>query len=152
MQDTKLLTPSGKKKLESELLELKERISAVVQKIKDAKELGDLSENAEYHIAKEEQAILASRIMEIEALLKRAVLVNPTTSNSKVALGSKIKVKTDGEVYEYEIVGMNEADPLNGKISINSPLGAGLLGAKKGDTIEVNIPAGKVKYKVVEIL
>ena len=119
---TKLLTPVGKKKLEAELLEIKKKRFGVAQKIKEAKELGDLSENAEYHAAKEEQGIIESRITEIEMLLRSATLVKPSSSRSRVGVGSKVKIKSEDGVFEYEIVGTSEADPGEGKISANSPL------------------------------
>ncbi len=147
----KLLTPLGVKKLGAELDRLKIKRAEVVQKIKDAKELGDLSENAEYHAAKEEQGLIEARINEVESLLKVATVVKPTTSKSKVALGSNITIKSANGLIEYEIVGMNEADPAQGKISANSPLGSAFLGAKKNDIIHVNVPAGKLKFTIVDI-
>ena len=147
----KILTPQGIKMLEEELVKLKIKRSEVVVKIKDAKELGDLSENAEYHAAKEEQGLIEARVNEIESLLKVATVIKPTSSKSIINLGSKLKVKSDSGAAEYEIVGMNEADPSNGKISANSPLGEALLGRKKGDTVEFKAPAGLMKFKVLEI-
>jgi transcription elongation factor GreA len=146
-----LLTPNGKQKLEEELKKLQQKRVQVALKIKDAKELGDLSENAEYHAAKEEQGFMEARILEIEFLLKSATLVKPSSSKFKVVLGSKIKVKSAGQIFEYEIVGLNEADPASGKISASSPLGAAFMGAKAGDEVEVDVPAGKMKFKIVEI-
>lgn len=151
MADTKFITPAGKQKLEEELAKLKQKRVNVALKIKDAKELGDLSENAEYHAAKEEQGFVESRILEIESLLKSATVVKPTSSKSKVSIGSKIVVQCNGEVLDYEIVGMNESDPATGKISAQSPLGAGFMGTKKGDTITVTVPAGKMLCTVIEI-
>lgn len=150
--DTKFLTPTGKQKLEEELNALKKRRVLVAQKIKDATELGDLSENAEYHAAKEEQGLIESRILEIESLLKSATVVQPTGSKTRVSIGSKIAVRSeDGDILMYEIVGMNEADPEGGKISAHSPIGAAFLGAKKGDEIEVAVPAGKIKFVIQDI-
>lgn len=151
--DNKFITPTGKQKLEEELDALKKRRVLVAQKIKDAKELGDLSENAEYHAAKEEQGLVESRILEIESLLKSATVVQPTGSKTRVSIGSKITVRSeeDGNTLRYEIVGMNEADPELGKISAHSPIGAAFLGAKKGDAIEVTVPAGKIKFTIQDI-
>ncbi|HBH46741.1 MAG: transcription elongation factor GreA [Candidatus Jacksonbacteria bacterium RIFOXYC2_FULL_44_29] len=149
--DQKLLTPAGFKKLEAELIKLKIKRSLVVEKIKDAKELGDLSENAEYHAAKEEQGFIEARINEIESLMKVATIVKPTTSKTNVNLGSKIKVKSDVETFEYEIVGMNEADPSAGKISSISPLGEAFLGRKMNDEVTVNVPSGRIKFKILDI-
>ena len=148
---TKLLTPVGKKKLEAELLEIKKKRFGVAQKIKEAKELGDLSENAEYHAAKEEQGIIESRITEIEMLLRSATLVKPSSSRSRVGVGSKVKIKSEDGVFEYEIVGTSEADPGEGKISANSPLGAAFLGGKKFDIVNVQVPAGKMKFEILDI-
>lgn len=150
--DNKFITPTGKQKLEEELDQLKKRRVLVAQKIKDAKELGDLSENAEYHAAKEEQGLVESRIIEIESLLKSATVVQPTGSKTRISIGSRITVLSgDGEILQYEIVGMNEADPKYGKISARSPIGAAFLGAKKGDVIEITVPAGKMKFTVQNI-
>lgn len=150
--DTKFLTPTGKQKLGEELDELKKRRVLVAQKIKDAKELGDLSENAEYHAAKEEQGLIESRIVNIESLLKSATIVQPTGSKTRVSIGSKITALSEiGEAVSYEIVGMSEADPEKGKISAHSPIGAAFLGAKKGDVIDVTVPAGKIKFTVQDI-
>jgi transcription elongation factor GreA len=148
---TKLLTPVGKKKLEDELEGLKKKRIVIAQKIKEAKELGDLSENAEYHAAKEEQGAVESRVNEIESLLRSATLVKPTSSKSRISVGSKIKVKSDGEMFDYEIVGTNEADPGEGKISANSPLGAAFLGKKKSDSVVVNVPMGKLQFEIIDI-
>ena len=140
-----------KQKLELELADLKKKRVEIAIKIKDAKELGDLSENAEYHAAKEEQGFVESRIAQAEGLLKSATMVTPTTSTTKVSIGSKITVFGNDEKAEYEIVGMNEADPSSGKISAESPLGRAFLNAKKGDEIEVTVPAGKMKFVIREI-
>ena len=151
MPDIKFITPVGKKKLEEELEKLKQKRVGVSLKIKDAKEIGDLSENAEYHAAKEEQGLIESRILEIESLLKSATIVKPTSSKSKVSIGSKVIVQCKDQTFTYEIVGMNESDPESGKISAQSPLGASFLGAKKGDVVAVNTPSGKMNFTLVEI-
>lgn len=147
----KLLTPVGMKKLEEELASLKKKRVEIAHKIKDAKELGDLSENAEYHAAKEEQGFIEARIAEIDSTIKSATIVKPTSSKSKVTIGSKITVRSQSVNADYEIVGMNEADPALGKISANSPLGEAFMGAKKGDVVEVHAPVGKMKYTIVDI-
>lgn len=146
-----ILTPQGKEKLEQQLADLKLKRIEVANKIKDAKELGDLSENAEYHAAKEEQGMVEAKILEITSLLKNAKIIKPSSSKTKVVLGSKIKVKSDSDTFDFEIVGMSESDPSLGLISASSPLGSAFLDAKKGEVIEVNVPAGRVKYKIVEI-
>lgn len=147
----KLLTPRGKQKLEAELEELKKKRVQVASKIKDAKELGDISENAEYHAAKEEQGFIESRILELITLLKTATIVKPRSSKAKICIGSKIKVKIGIEEFTYEIVGANEADPSRGKISAESPLGAAFLNRKKGEEVDVQVPVGKRRFKILDI-
>jgi len=146
-----ILSQKGKQKLKKELINLKDKRVEVAQKIKDAKEMGDLSENAEYHAAKEEQGFIESRIIEIESLLKSAKVLKPNKTKNQVGLGNKIKVKSKLGIQEYEIVGMNEADPVQGKISPNSPLGKAFFGAKINQEVEVNAPAGKTKFKIISI-
>ena len=149
-----LLTASGAKKLEDELKELKEvRLIEVAQKIKDARAQGDLSENAEFDAAKDEQAAIAARILEIEATLKNSELVSESGDVSRVFVGAKVTVKDVEEDDEFDIVivGSSEADSMGGKVSNESPLGAALLGAKVGKTVIVDAPAGKLKYKIINI-
>ena len=152
MDNNKFITPTGKQKLEEELTLLKNRRVLVAQKIKDAKELGDLSENAEYHAAKEEQGFVESRIADIQAILKSATMVKPTASKTKVTVGSRIRVASRNGTQEFEIVGSNEANPDSGKISAESPLGSAFLNAKKGDEIEVLVPSGRITFKIEDIM
>lgn len=148
----KVLTPEGLAKLQQELLELKEiKRPATAERIKLAKEFGDLSENAEYHEAKEEQGFIEGRIMELEQLIKTAQVVTPRTSKDIVGVGSRVQVEKDDQVLEFFIVGSTEADPINRKISLESPLGQALLDHKIGEEVEVSLPASKVKYKIVGI-
>ena len=151
--DEKILTEKGYQKLIEELKHLKEKaLPEVAERIAEAKELGDLSENAEYQDAKDEQGLIAKRILEIEEILRNAkVLSTKEVDREKVEVGNKVIIESDGKQFEYEIVGMNEADPAQGKISNESPLGQALLGRKKGEEIELDLPKGKVLYKIVDI-
>jgi transcription elongation factor GreA len=148
-----MYTEEGLKKLQFELEERKGKMRhAIAETIKEAKEQGDLSENAEYSEAKHQQNENESRIAELEALLKDAVLAD--TKNGKgsvIGMGSKLSVKLGHKELAFEIVGSNEADPAHGKISNESPLGKEFMGKKKGDKIEIVVPAGKAKYEVLEV-
>ena len=146
------LTKEGLEKLKSELKHLKTvKRKEISLRIQEAKELGDLSENAECAEAKTEQAFIEGRIIEIENTLKNAVVITEDKSKSEVRVGSSFKVKTDSAEMTFTIVGSNEANPSVGLISNESPLGQALLGHKIGDTVEVIAPAGVVKYKIIEI-
>lgn len=153
----KLLTREGLKKYEDELEELKfVKRKEISQKIKEAREQGDLSENAEYDAAKDEQRDVEARIEELEKLLKNVQVVDVEQVDGKivrVSFGCTVKV-TDLELKEdmdFTIKGASEADSLNGSISNESPLGLALIGAKKGDTVEVEAPIGVIKYKIKDI-
>jgi len=150
-----LMSYEGLQKLEAELRERKEIIRKdIAQKIKEAREQGDLSENAEYDAAKEEQRDNELRIEEIEKILKNAeVFLEEDAVSDVVSLGSTVTI-LDVEYKEecvYKIVGSTEADSLGGKISNESPVGKALIGAKKGATVNVETPAGILKYKVVKV-
>lgn len=150
-----ILTEEGLKALEDELQDLKlYRRKEVAQKIKEARELGDLSENAEYDAAKEEQRDIELRIEEIDKILKNAELVTDDDVDSSVInIGCTVRIKDmefDDEL-EYKIVGSTEANSLKGKISNESPVGKALIGAKAGQTVEVETPSGVIKYKILEI-
>ncbi|HKM22719.1 MAG TPA: transcription elongation factor GreA [Lachnospiraceae bacterium] len=150
-----ILTYEGLQKLENELHDLKVvQRKAVAEKIKEAREQGDLSENAEYDAAKDEQRDIEARIEDIEKLLKNAeVVLEDEIDIDKISIGCKVKIldKEFKEELEYKIVGSAEANSLKGKISNESPVGRALIGAKKGDTISVDTQAGVLKYKVLEI-
>lgn len=152
-----LLTREGLEKYEEELQYLKSvKMKEISQKIKEAKEQGDLSENAEYDAAKDEQGKVDARIKELEKLLKNAEVVDVEQTDGKIAkvsFGCTVKLldKELKEEMEYTIKGSSEADSLNGSISNESPLGKALIGAKKGDTIEVEAPVGVVKYKILDV-
>lgn len=149
-----IMTYAGLKKLEDELQDLKViRRKEVAQKIKEAKEQGDLSENAEYDAAKEEQASIEARIVELEKILKNAEVIDEDeVASDIISVGCRVKVldvEYDDEM-EFSIVGSTEANSLNGFISNESPLGIALLGKKKGDIVEVESPAGMIQYKIVD--
>lgn len=151
-----MLTEEGLKKLEEELEFLKgEKRKEIAEKIKVARSYGDLSENSEYDDAKNEQAILEARIADIEASLKNAVLIDENdVSNDKVHVGSTVVIKniaTDKQM-QIRIVGSNESNPKEMKISDESPIGMGLLGKAVDDVAEIETPGGVVAYKVIEIL
>ncbi len=150
-----ILTEEGLKALEDELQDLKlNRRKEVAQKIKEARELGDLSENAEYDAAKEEQRDIELRIEEIDKILKNAELVTDDDVDSSVInIGCTVRIKDleYDEELEYKIVGSTEANSLKGKISNESPVGKALIGAKVGQKVEVETPAGIIEYKILEI-
>jgi len=150
-----LLTYAGLKKLEEELHDLKVvKRKEVAEKIKEAREQGDLSENAEYDAAKDEQRDIEARIEEIEKILKSAeVVVEDEVDLDRINVGCKVKVYDYEfeEEMELKIVGSTEANSLEGKISNESPVGKALIGAHTGDEVEVEMPAGIMKYKVLEI-
>lgn len=150
-----LMSYEGLKKLEDELHELKEvRRAEIAQKIKEAREQGDLSENAEYDAAKDEQRDIELRIEEIEKILKNAeVFLEEDVAGDVVSLGSTVTIKDleYNDEFVYKIVGSTEADSLDGKISNESPVGRALIGSKKGTTVTVETPAGELKYKVVKV-
>ncbi|HBH16703.1 MAG: Transcription elongation factor GreA [Parcubacteria group bacterium GW2011_GWD2_43_10] len=146
------LTREGLAKLKVELKQLKTvKRKEIALRIQEAKELGDLSENAEYAEAKSEQGFIEGRIIEIENTLKNAVVISEEKSSGLVKVGSSLKVKTNDNEMTLTIVGSNEANPGNGLISNESPLGQALLGHKVGDQVEVKVPAGVVKYKILSI-
>lgn len=153
MSQNLILTESGIQKLREELETLtKVRRKEVAQKIKEAKEQGDLSENAEYSAAKEEQGLIEARIAELEHSIKTAdVVENGHATKGKVSLSSKVTIATEAGKIQYEIVGTNEADPLNKKISNESPLGQALMGKKPGDTVEYATPAGRIQASIEKV-
>ena len=155
MDKKNLLTYEGLQKLESELHNLKvNRRKEVAGKIKEAREQGDLSENAEYDAAKDEQRDIEARIEEIEKILKNAeVVVEDEVDLDKISVGCSVKIYDEEyeEEMEYKIVGSSEANSLKGKISNESPVGKALLGAKVGEVVTVETQAGDLNYKVLEI-
>ncbi|MCF2643290.1 MAG: transcription elongation factor GreA [Lachnospiraceae bacterium] len=155
MDKKNILTYEGLQKLEAELQDLKVvRRKEVAQKIKEAREQGDLSENAEYDAAKDEQRDIEARIEDIEKILKNAeVVVEEEVELDKISIGCKVRILDveENEELEYKIVGSTEANSLKGKISNESPVGKALLGAKVGDVVKVETHVGELEYKVLEI-
>ena len=155
MDKKNILTYQGLKKLEDELQELKVvKRKEVAQKIKEAIEQGDLSENAEYDAAKDEQRDIEARIEDIEKILKNAeVVVEEEVELDKISVGCTVRILDCefNEELEYKIVGSTEANSLKGKISNESPVGRALIGAKVGDTVKVETQVGDLEYKVLEI-
>ncbi len=147
-----VLTPAGLEKIKLELSALKQRRKEIVVRIQTAKEFGDLSENAEYDDARNEQSFVEGRIQELDEMIKHAKIVEKTTKGSgKINVGSTVTVSVEGDEEVYEIVGANESDPAKGKVSIDSPIGAALYGASKGETVVVKTPTGKFDYKIVTV-
>jgi len=149
-----LMTAEYKKQLEERLHELKVYGRAqAAEQIRVAREFGDLSENAEYDIAKEEQAKMESEIADIENKLRSAKIIEEKSKADRVDFGSKIKIQNsaNGEEFEYVIVGSSESDPRNGKISNESPIGRAMMGKKKGESVTVKAPAGNVAYILIKI-
>ena len=150
--DHTYLTPEGLEKLTTELKQLKHvRRKEIADKIERAKELGDLSENAEYQEAKEEQGFIEGRIIELESIVNSATVVTSQGATKQVGIGNTVRVRQDGSERSFAIVGANEADPANGKISNESPLGRALLGKHPGDVVDVRVPKGNVTYTILEI-
>lgn len=148
--DAVYLTQEGLDKLKTELQSLKDRRPDVAKRIKTARDMGDLSENAEYTAAREEQAFIEGKIFELENIIKNAQ-VSKISDDGSITVGAKVVVHVDGEEEEFHIVGAPEADPLKGKISHASPIGAALLGKKAGDSVTVEAPIGTVTYTVVKV-
>ncbi|PIR04130.1 MAG: transcription elongation factor GreA [Candidatus Magasanikbacteria bacterium CG11_big_fil_rev_8_21_14_0_20_39_34] len=152
MTDEQFLTQEKFDELQHELQVLREeKLPNLAKRIDEARQMGDLSENAEYHAAREEMGWANGRVMELEQILLQAKIIHKTSSD-KVALGSTIEVLFNGKNMKFTIVGAQEADPAAGKISNESPLGEAFLGKKKGDIVEVQVPVGVITYEVLNIL
>jgi transcription elongation factor GreA len=150
MNDVIYMTQEGLDNLKNELKELVEvKKPENALRIKTARDLGDVSENAEYSIAREEQTKIDLRIAEIDNILKRAKI--SSANKDSISVGTKVKVHVEGSDEEFHIVGEPEADPLANKISHESPLGTLMVGKKVGDTFELDIPTGKITYRILEI-
>jgi len=149
------ITPEAYKALKQELEELKtKKRKEIAEIIQDAKELGDLAENAAYQEAKDEQSVLETRILQLEMFLKNISIIRHVSNNHAIELGSTIEVKSltkSRNKKVFTIVGSHEAKPIEGKISNESPLGRAFLGHSKGEIILVNTPQGEVKYKILKI-
>ena len=155
MEEKTLMTPDGYKKAKERLEYLKTtKRQEVAQKLAEARSYGDLSENSEYDIAREEQSSVEAEIFSLENTLKNAEVVDPKTLNNKtVSVGSRVSLTNivTNQNYEYTIVGDVGSDPLNGRISYNSPIGAGLMGKKVGSIAQINTPAGVLNLKINKI-
>lgn len=151
-ENPEYLTSEGLEELKRELEERKQRRLEIAQKIEFARNQGDLAENAEYDSAKNEQGENESRIMEIEDVLRRAVIISKE-SRGDIQLGSLARLQKEGgeAPEEYLLVGPEEASPLEGKISHESPLGSALIGKKKGETVKVLTPNGKINYTIIDV-
>ena len=148
MKKTYQITAQGRKDLEAELEQLKSRRSEIADKIAAARDYGDLSENAEYDAAREEQGIVETRVAEIEDILMSAEELKTSNSKGVVGLGSTITLANDEKEVVYTLVGPVEANPIDGKISNESPIGQALVGKKVGETVVITTPKGEITYKV----
>lgn len=148
-----ILTQKGLDELQAELKELKDKkLPKAIKRVATARELGDLRENAEYHAAREDHAWIQGRIEELEAIVQNARVVEDNeTDADAVGIGKTVKVQVNGHEQEFHIVGEWEANPMEKKISHESPLGKALVGKKVGEKVEVEAPAGKVVYTVIEL-
>ena len=147
-----LLTKDGVAELKVELNQLIGSRADVADKIKTAREFGDLAENAEYQTARQDQEKLEARISELEHILQNAQIITKPRGDSMVQIGSTVKLKSDaGKTKEFQVVGTVEADPLNGKISDESPIGQALLGQKVGSKVEIKTPIETAFYKIADI-
>lgn len=144
------ITNEGKTELENELTELKGRRGEIADKIAEARDYGDLSENAEYDAAREEQGVVETRIAEIENILENAQIIKGG-KKGEVHLGATVELKTGKKTVSYTIVGPVEADPLEGKISDESPIGEALMGKKVGDKVKITTPKGETNYEVIAV-
>ncbi len=148
----KFITEEGLKKIQDELTNRKVAVrQSIAAAIKEAKEQGDLSENAEYSEAKRQQAENEARVAELEFMLKESTVVKYDKNSGGVQMGSTVKVKFNGSEMEFQIVGSNEADPASMKISNESPMGKAFMGHAKGDKVDVTTPIGKTKYEILDL-
>ncbi len=151
MKKTYHLTETGLAELRSELDALIARRPEIAESIKLARELGDLSENDEYRSSKDEQEKNEQRINEINSILANYEIIKESKSGGKVSLGSTVKLKNNSQTKTFQVVGTVEADPMNGKISDESPIGKEIMGKKLGDFVEIVTPKETLSYKIVEI-
>ena len=145
------ITDSGRKELEKELAELKSRRGEIAEKIAEARSFGDLSENAEYDAAREEQGLLETPVIEIEDILQHASIIKSADA-TVVGLGSAVELKNSDRTVTYTVVGPVEADPMEGKISDESPIGQALMGKKVGDEVTISTPKGEIVYTISSLL
>lgn len=150
MKKTYQITEAGKKELEDELKALKSRRGEIADKIAEARDYGDLSENADYDTAREDQALVETRISEIESILASAEIIK-VSKGSKIRVGSTVELKNGDKTVTYTLVGPVEADPLEGKISNESPIGVALTGKKVGESATITTPKGSTTYEIVKV-
>lgn len=149
---TTYITKAGLAKLEEELKELKTiKRQEIAERLRGAIAHGDLSENFDYHNAKEEQEMLERKIIEIGEKIRTATIVGEKNEGDQIQIGSLVELKDAGEKLEYLIVTAPEADPLSGKISVESPIGSALLGKKKGETVPINTPDGRINCVIIKV-
>jgi transcription elongation factor GreA len=153
MNEPTYLTAEGLEKIKAELQELKgERRTELAARLRSAIQMGDLSENADYHKAKEDQAFLEGRIQELEYLVRNAVVIEKSANKGIVSVGSHVTIQEmDYPAETYHLVGPKEADPRNGRISHESPIGRALMDHRVGDVVDVETPQGKIKFKILKI-
>lgn len=145
------VTENGLLKLKEQLAETKVKMKETSQKIKEAREMGDLSENAEYHEAKNEQSYLMTKQSDLEQKIKNAQIITKECKTDQINVGCTVEIQDAKGKTRYELVGSDEADPLAGRISVESPIGSALVGRKKGETIQVKTPAGVTSCKILSI-
>ena len=149
---SKYLTPEGMKKIKKELEEFKTvKRREIAKRLKKAVSFGDLSENADYSQAKEDQEMMENRIMELEDIVRSSIVVSEKKNIGIVEIGSMVSVEHKGKKEEFKIVGSEEADPFKGEISIESPIGQALLNESKGAVVQVLLPKGTAEYKILQI-
>lgn len=152
LNDKIQFTSGGLSEIKAELTILKgAKLTAAIERVARARDFGDLSENAEYHAAKEELSFIEGRVEELESIILRAEVVSGKIKKGTIDIGCKVTLTIAGKEHTYEIVGEWEADPLKKKISHTSPLGQALVGKKMGENVEFEAPAGKVIYKIKKI-
>ncbi|HQX02306.1 MAG TPA: transcription elongation factor GreA [Anaerolineales bacterium] len=153
MTQPNYLTPEGEAKLNAELQDLKgPKREELSKRLRSAIQMGDLSENADYHKAKEDQGFLEGRIQELEAILRNAIIIKETKSSGIIFIGSHVTIQEDTfDPETYHLVGPTEADPRHGRISYESPIGRALMDKKVGDVAEAETPGGKIKFKILKI-
>lgn len=153
MSQPNYLTPEGEAKLKAELEDLKgPRREELAQRLRSAIQMGDLSENADYHKAKEDQGFLEGRIKELEAILRNSVIIEKSANSGIVSIGSHVTIQEeDFDPETYHLVGPTEADPRQGRISHESPIGRALMDKKVGDIAETEAPGGKIRFKIIKI-
>ncbi len=146
------LTEEGYALLQQELQSLKkERLPVAIEKLQKARSMGDLKENNAYSSARDELALLEGRVQEIEDILKNVEIINRALKQNEITIGARVTIAVEGNKEQFHIVGEYEADPMNKRVSHTSPIGQALMGKKVGDTVQIEIPSGKIIYKIVDI-